>query len=122
MGDNENTTTLAEVYAPPASEAATPRHTAPIAAEPERLEVKLPSGARASVLSKGKGKHVRMAFRMAPGGDQGALMFAMIAVKVRVNGKPLTVEDVDELDDEDVLFLLGKVMGGKGAPSSLPST
>jgi hypothetical protein len=43
-----------------------------------------------------------------------AWQLAMIAVKARVNGADLTVEQVEELDDLDILFLVGHVLG-KGA-------
>ena len=36
---------------------------------------------------------------------------ALIAVKARVNGRDLTVEEVEELDDLDILFLVGHVLG-----------
>lgn len=107
--------------APPPGDAAEPKRSAH-APSAERYEVTLPSGRVASILARGKGKHVRHASRLAgSGASEIALTLAMIAVKCLVDGKPLTVEDVDELDDSDVWVLMGKVMGGKGAGSP-PST
>ncbi|HEX2879029.1 MAG TPA: hypothetical protein VHO25_05790, partial [Polyangiaceae bacterium] len=37
--------------------------------------------------------------------------FALIAVKIRLDGKDLAFEDVDDLDDDDVAELVQIVMG-----------
>lgn len=81
--------------------------------------VTLPSG-RAAVIRPGKGRDVKRAFQMAgPDGGNTGVLFGMIAVKVTLDGRPLTIEDVDDLLDADVFVLLGEVMG-KGL--SLPAT
>lgn len=82
---------------------------------PDRFEVKLPSGAKAQVLKRGKGKHVSLASRMAGGQAGIPFIFAMIAVKVQYEGRDLTVEDVEELPDHDVLELIGLTMNAKMA-------
>lgn len=80
----------------------------------ERREIVLPSGTKAQVLVNGKGKHLRQASRMAgPGTDQMTFSMAMCAVKALIEGQPITLEDLYEMSDEDVLSLIGDVMGGK---------
>lgn len=77
--------------------------------DPERYEVTLPSGAKAQILKHAKGKHIRLASRMAANQkhkDDLATDFGLVAVKALYNGKPLTIEDVDELPQADVFELL----------------
>lgn len=82
----------------------------------ERYEVSLPSGRIAWVLRKGKGKHIQAAARMAgPNAEQMTLSMGIIAAKALIDGQPVTVEDVLEMDDGDVWKLLGAVMGKGGS-------
>lgn len=83
--------------------------------DPDRFEVTLPSGAKAQILKRGKGKHISLASRMAGGEGGMKLIFGMIAVKALYNGRPLTIEDVEDLPDIDVLELIGHTMSPKMA-------
>ncbi len=92
----------------------------------QRFELELPSGARAQVLRHGKGRHLVRAERMCPPGTNIGSMtwtLAVIAVKAMVDGKSLTLEDVEDLPDLDVLALTAAVLGKEpSAPGTLPSS
>lgn len=93
---------------------------APGAASPApRKTITLPSGRVASILVKYKGRHVIQASRMAGGvSDQMKFVFAIIAVKTLIDGQPITVEDIEEMDGDDVMKLMGEAMGkGDTSPS-----
>lgn len=82
-----------------------------------RYSTTLPSGATAQVMRQGTGKHLVLAERMCPRGTLPGSMtwnMAMIAVKCEVNGRALTLEDVEALPDLDVLALIAHALG-KGA-------
>ena len=80
-------------------------------------EVTLPSG-RAATIRRGKGRDVLRASRMVDVNKEGefAIALAGLSLKVTVEGKPLTYEDVLELPEEDVWFLLGEMGLGKSSP------
>jgi hypothetical protein len=79
-----------------------------------RREFVCTSGLKAQILIKGKGKHLRQASRMAGNTpDQMTFSMAMVAVKALIEGKAVVLEDLLEMDDTDVLELIGAVMGGK---------
>jgi type IV pilus biogenesis protein CpaD/CtpE len=67
--------------------------------------ITLPSG-RVAEVTKLKGKHIREAIRLA-GGDETLLTFAMVALGTRIDGAPITIEELDEMDSAEVLPLLG---------------
>lgn len=102
----------------------------PPSADPDRCEVTLPSGAKASILIKAKGKHVMLAHRMSNNEGGVRFIFAMIAVKAIIDGRALTIEQIEEeVCDLDVLELMAIVQGktpGKaaaaGEASSPPGT
>lgn len=71
--------------------------------------IELPSGLKAE-RSKFKGKHVKEAIRAADG-DQSLVMFAMIAASTLIDGKKLTVEQIEEMDGMDVLALMADFNG-----------
>lgn len=75
----------------------------------------LPSGAKAS-MRRGKGRDVRLAM-MAVGQpfDSGKYLFAMIARRTKVDGKQLTLEAIDDMEEADVERLMEEVQ--KGRPS-----
>ncbi|HYH17499.1 MAG TPA: phage tail assembly protein [Azospirillum sp.] len=78
--------------------------------------VTLPSG-KAATVRKGKGRDLVQAARMAGGGNDGMkLTMGIIAVLTQVDGRPLVIEDVEEMDLGDVMALMGAVMGN-GASS-----
>lgn len=54
-----------------------------------------------------KGKHVREAQRLMDG-DQSKYAFAIICVACIVEGKKITMEEMDEMDGKDILMLLEK--------------
>jgi len=101
-----------------------PRTAIAAAMTEDRFEITLPSGAKAQILRHAKGKHIRMASRMAAAfgqKDDLAVDYGLIAVKALYNGKPLTIEDVDELPQADVFELLMYVNEKKRAPDSAAS-
>lgn len=84
----------------------------------ERYDVPLPSGRTASFIKHGKGKHLKYAGRIATnmcgGGqpDQMSLTFAMVCVKGLIDGQPIHVEQLDEMDEKEV----GALMAGLNGP------
>lgn len=68
--------------------------------------VTLPSG-KVAVIAPFKGKHVREAQTIA-GGDASKLLFAIIALSVSIDEKPVLLEDLDEMDGLDVITLYGQ--------------
>lgn len=78
--------------------------------------VPLPSGRTATVRPL-KGRDLLAAARMAGGSqDNMRLAFGLIAVGAEIDGKPLVIEDVEELDMGDVTTLMAAV-AGNAAPS-----
>ncbi len=88
----------------------------------ETRTITLPSGANAEI-TPGTGKTLRKAARMAGGGDDPmAVAYALVALLATVDGKPLTMEDVDAMDLEDVLALQGEVTGKKRSSPTTTSS
>lgn len=52
-----------------------------------------------------KGRDVREALRRA-GDDTDSLSFHLIAIAVKIDGKTITAEDLDELWEEDILSIM----------------
>ena len=71
--------------------------------------IELPSGVKATKVDF-KGKHVREAQRLADG-DQSKALFAIIAVATLIDGKKITIEDIDEMDGRDVIHLMAEYQG-----------
>ena len=96
--------------------------------EPERKAsraLSLPSGKPAAI-RKGFGRDLMRAQRVAgPDADPTAVVFALIAELVEVDGRRIVYEDVLAMDLEDVLTLQGEVVGpnfhNPPPPSSPPS-
>lgn len=78
-------------------------------------QITLPSGKIAQILPF-KGKHIREAQRIADG-DTSNMMFAMIAITTTIDGQNIVAEDLDEMDGQDVLALMGE-FGGSLSPAS----
>ena len=78
--------------------------------ERETKSLELPSGARAEV-RKGLGRDLMRAQRAASGGDASAVIFALIAELVRVDGRKIVYEDVLEMELADVMALQAEVIG-----------
>lgn len=72
----------------------------------EAKEITLPSGAVAT-LNPYKGKHIRQAQKLS-NGDETKLVPAIIASTVLIDGKPIVMEDLDEMHGPDVLKLMGE--------------
>ncbi len=68
-------------------------------------ETVLPSG-KTAVVKGFKGRHIREATRIADG-DPGSMIFALIALVTEIDGKPIVMEDLDDMDGRDVLKLQG---------------
>lgn len=68
--------------------------------------VTLPSG-KIAVISSFKGKHIREAQKIA-NGEADKLLFAIIALSVIIDGKPVLLEELDEMDGMDVMTLYGQ--------------
>ncbi len=67
--------------------------------------INLPSGAVAVIKEKFKGKHIRKA-QLAAGSDTSLYMFAIIAQLAEIDGKPVVMEDLDEMEGSDVMALM----------------
>ena len=78
--------------------------------EAETRTVELPSGATAEV-RRGLGRDLMRAQRMVAGGDASAVVFALIAELVRVDGRKMVYEDVLEMELGDVMTLQAEVIG-----------
>jgi hypothetical protein len=63
----------------------------------------LPSGKVAEVLDF-KGKHIRQATEIADG-NSGKMIFALIALVTTIDGRGITMEEIDEMPGRDVLKL-----------------
>ena len=72
--------------------------------------VELPSGACAQV-RKGLGRDLMRAQRAAAGNDANAVVFALIAELVQVDGRKIVYEDVLEMELADVMALQAEVIG-----------
>lgn len=76
---------------------------------PGRKRWTLPSGAVADIMP-GVGRHLRLAARVIPdGSDAITYEFGLISVKTLYNGRPLTIEELDELPEDDVSTMLAAV-------------
>lgn len=54
-----------------------------------------------------KGKQVRAAQRLVDG-DQTKAQFAIISLACKVDGKPITMEELDEMDGIDVMTMIAQ--------------
>ena len=54
-----------------------------------------------------KGKHVRQAQRLIDG-DQTKIQFAVISLACTVDGKRVTIEELDEMEGEDVMTMIAE--------------
>ena len=72
-------------------------------------EIALPSGAKAT-FRRGTGKDVRLALAaVGQPFDSTRYLYALIARMAKIDGKPVTMEGMDELDAEDAEKLLEEV-------------
>jgi hypothetical protein len=69
-------------------------------------EITLPSG-KVATIGEFKGKHVMQAQRIADG-DQGKMLFAMIALVVTIDGKGIVMEEMEEMEGRDCLKLMAE--------------
>lgn len=78
---------------------------------PDARNITLPSG-KAAVLRKGKGRDLMRAQRAAAGNsDPTAVVFALIAELVQIDGATVVYEDVLEMELDDVLVLQAEIAG-----------
>lgn len=77
--------------------------------------VELPSGKIATIY-KGKGKHVREAQRLM-GDDSSLYLNALMSMLVQIDGKPILMEEFDDLDMEDYTELMA-IVGGNFTKSA----
>jgi hypothetical protein len=68
-------------------------------------ELELPSGAKATIAGKFKGKHIRKAQAIS-GGDSNLIIYSLIAQLAQIDGASIVMEDLDEMDGRDVLALM----------------
>ena len=80
--------------------------------DPNYRDIPLPSGRIASTLIRPTGRHQRDAARVV-GKDTSMMTFALVAVTSKLDGQPVTAEELLELDLHDWMVLLGEVLGGK---------
>lgn len=69
-------------------------------------EIKLPSG-KVVTIGDFKGKHIREAQRISQG-EQDKFLFALISLTSTIDGQPIVVEDLDDMDGADVLKLMAE--------------
>lgn len=74
------------------------------------------SDGRVATFGDFKGKHIMQARRLV-GNDPDLLVNAMIATVVSIDGKPVFMEDLDEMEGVDVLALMGEFSGFFPAPA-----
>lgn len=91
---------------------------APDGPKAERAVV-LPSGSSAAI-RKGLGRDLMRAQRAAPSSEPSAIIFALIAELVQIDGKPIVYEDVLGMDLADVLVLQEEVIGGNFQGAAFP--
>lgn len=91
---------------------------AAVAPAEEVRTVPLPSGATATI-RPGKGRDIRLAL-MAVGTpfDSGRYRFALMARKIKIDGRQLTLEAMDELPEDDVETLMVEVSGPSPSPKA----
>lgn len=78
----------------------------------------LPSGAVATLVPA-KGRHLVQAARGA-GGDAIKISFGILAATVKIDGRPVTLEDIEDMNLADVTRLMGLVQGNDGtSPASI---
>ena len=71
--------------------------------ELETKVIILPSGVKAEIIS-GKGKHAQKALQLT-GGDQSKYLGALMAQLVLIEGKPIVMEDLDEMSLRDYIAI-----------------
>lgn len=69
-------------------------------------EITLPSG-KVALIEQFKGKHVRLAQRNA-GTDTDAFLYHLIAMLTTIDGNPVVLEDLDEMEGRDLMRLMAE--------------
>lgn len=78
-----------------------------------RVDVKLSDGRTASVLYAMKGKHLRQMGRMVGANpDKFQSILAQVVVATLIDGRSLTLEELDDWDDDDIYAI---IMGAQNA-------
>lgn len=75
-----------------------------MAEETKKIELK---DGKIAVIGEFKGKHISAAQRLV-GDDKEKMILALIATCVTIDGKPILIEDLDEMPGSDVLKLMGE--------------
>lgn len=75
------------------------------AAKPKKFT--LPTSGLVCEKTEFKGKHVRQAQRLVDG-DQTKAQFAIISLACLVDGKKITIEELDEMDGLDVMTMIAE--------------
>lgn len=81
----------------------------------EKKQITLSDG-RVATFGEFKGKHIMQARRLV-GDNADQLVNAIIATVVTIDGKPIFMEDLDEMNGFDVLNLMGEFSGFTQAPA-----
>jgi hypothetical protein len=81
--------------------------------------VTLPSG-RSAAIRRGIGRDLMRAQRAARSSEPAAIVFALVAELVRIDGKPMVYEDVLAMDLADVLVLQEEVVGENFQEAAFP--
>jgi hypothetical protein len=90
--------------------------TVPDAPTPDVPEIELPSGRKAR-FRRGTGKDVRLALSAVGQPFDGTrYLYALIARMAMIDGKPTTMEAIDDLDAEDAEMLLEEVRKPRPSP------
>lgn len=82
--------------------------------KPDYTTVTLESGLEVQIKNTKKGRDFRNAQRAC--NDPSDLQFALMANLVKINGQTPVMEDILDMELEDVLELIGIVLGKKNIP------
>lgn len=82
--------------------------------------VTLPFSGATAVIRRGTGRDISLGGQAVDVGKDGVmrLQVSILARKISVNGKPLTLEDLESMDEEDVWFLMAESGQKKLSPPS----
>lgn len=100
--DKEGGVSIATVM--PTNENSAPVNTGTPISPTGDTQITLPSG-RKAVQRSFKGRDIRLAQRLADG-ESSTLIFAIISTVTTIDGKPVTIEELDDMDGFDCMELM----------------
>jgi hypothetical protein len=72
--------------------------------------IELSDGRKATIVTEPKGSHQRKAQKMM-GDDTSLFLFALISLCIEIDGKPITMEELDEMPMKDTIKLQAEFAG-----------